>query len=290
MSLALDRRTLVKGACALGALALLPPGLLHAATAGGPETIDLAVSPTRSTKLFVWTPAKPKGVVLFSTGHGSWPERYERLIGMLLDTGYAVLAPLHVDSMHYPERDKFTPVSAFIERLADMRATGAHAAKAFPGLPVIAAGHSYGTLTSLCLGGALPQFGKPRNPAVKAVLGFSTPGKIPGLVPPGAYSSVEVPVMIVTGTADTIPPAMGYATVPQDHLFPAETAPAGSYALIVEGADHKLVDDAVRFARTEAPVRLFVQAYGLGDAEARRRLDTWQPSAGDRWILRKAQA
>ncbi|MBB4837679.1 alpha-beta hydrolase superfamily lysophospholipase [Sphingomonas kyeonggiensis] len=289
MNQLLTRRALVKGACALGALALLPPGLLHAAPIGDPETIDLAVSPTRSTKLLIWKPASPRGVVLFSTGHGSWPERYARLISVLLGEGFVVLAPLHVDSMHYPEREKFTFLSSFTERLADMRATAAHAARAFPVLPVIAAGHSYGTLTSLCLGGALPNF-KGRIPAVKAVLGFSSPGKQPGLVPDSAYSSVQVPVMMVTGTADALPPVMGHATPASEHLFPAETAPAGTYALVVEGGDHQLVDDAVRFPRTEAPVKLFVEAYGLGDAGARRKLDTWKPSAGDRWTLRKAQA
>lgn len=285
----LDRRTLVKGACALGALALLPPGLLHAATPAEPETIDLVVSPTRSTKLLVWKPASPKGVVLFSTGHGSWPERYARLLDVLLGEGFAVLAPIHVDSMHYPDRAKFSFLASFVERLADMRATSAHAARAFPGLPVIAAGHSYGTLTSLCLGGALPNF-KGRDPAVKAVLGFSSPGKQPGLVPDSAYGSVQVPVMMVTGTADALPPVMGHATAASEHLLPAETAPAGTYALVVEGGDHQLVDDAVRFPRTVAPVRLFAEAYGLGDARARRKLDTWKPSAGDRWTLRKAQA
>lgn len=285
----LDRRTLVKGVCALGALALLPPGLLQAAPIGDPETIDLAVSPTRSTKLLVWKPTTPKGVVLFSTGHGSWPERYGKLISVLLGEGFVVLAPVHVDSMHYPERAKFNFLSSFTERLADMRATGAHAAQAFPGLPVIAAGHSYGTLTSLCLGGALPAF-KGRIPAVKAVLGFSSPGKQPGLVPDSAYVSVAVPILMVTGTADALPPVMGHATPASEHLFPAETAPSGTYALVVEGGDHQLVDDAVRFPRTEAPVKLFIDAYGLGDARARRKLDTWKPSAGDRWTLRKAQA
>ncbi|MDG2533415.1 alpha/beta hydrolase [Sphingomonas sp. HITSZ_GF] len=285
----LTRRALVKGACALGGLALLPPGLLHAAAIGDPETIDLAVSPTRSTKLLIWKPASPKGVVLFSTGHGSWPERYDRLISVLLSQGFAVLAPVHVDSMHYPEREKFTFLSGFTERFVDMRATGAHAAKAFPRLPVIAVGHSLGTFVSLCLGGGLPHF-KARNPAVQAVLGFSSPGKAPGLVPANAYTTVEVPVMIVTGTEDTIPPVMGHATVAEEHLFPAETAPAGTYALVVEGGTHGLVDDAARFPRTEAPVKLFVDAYGLGSAGARRKLDTWQPSAGDRWTIRKAQA
>jgi alpha-beta hydrolase superfamily lysophospholipase len=289
VSLILNRRALVKGAGALGALAVLPPGLLHAAPIGDPETIDLAVSPTRSTKLLVWKPASPKGVVLFSTGHGSWPERYERLISVLLGQGFVVLAPVHVDSMHYPERDKFTFLSGLPERFVDMRATGAYAAKAFPGLPVIAAGHSFGTLVSLALGGGLPHF-KAYNPAVKAVLGFSSPGKAPGLVPANAYTSVKVPVMIVTGTEDTIPPVMGRATAAAEHLFPAETAPAGTYALVVEGGTHQLVDDAVRFPRTEAPAQLFVDAYGLGDAKARRKLDTWKPSAGDRWTIRKAQA
>lgn len=289
MTRLVDRRTLVKGACGLAMLALLPPGLLHA-TEVEPRVVDLAVSPTRSTKLTIWAPAAPKGVVLFSTGHGSWPERYARLVDLLVSSGFAVLAPLHVDSMRYPERDKFTVQQSLPERLADLRATGAYAAKTYPGLPLVAAGHSFGSLMALCQGGALSNMGPFRNPAVKAVLAFSSPGKIPGLIGPNAYAGVAVPMMMVTGTADTIPAAMGYPTVPADHLLAAETTPSGSYALVVDGGDHVLVDDAARFAHVAAPVRLFIEAYGLGNAAARASLQTWRPAEGDRWVIRESKA
>ena len=278
-----DRRAVLAGGAlaALGALAL--PATASARSAIEPRTVDLAVG-RRTTKLCVWAPARPRGVALFSTGHGSWPERYAQLAGLLTDEGFVVLAPVHVDSVHYPDRDKFTLVQSFPERLADMRATQGHADAHFAGLPVIAAGHSFGTLTALCLGGALAGMGPFRDPAVKAVLGFSTPGKIPGLIQPTAYAGVAVPVMIVTGTADTVP---GFVTDPTDHLFPAETVPTDSYAVVIAGADHGLVAEPA-FARVAVPARLFVDGYGLGDRRAQTRLSAYRAAAGDRFTVRKA--
>lgn len=273
----IDKRTLI-AASAVGALSLAGPRWAFAKTAGvQPKVVDLAVSSARSTKLVVWAPPKPKGVALFSTGHGAWPERYQQLADLLAGEGFAVLSPVHVDSVHYPERDRFTLQQSFPERLADMGATAAYAAKTYPDLPTIAVGHSFGTLTALCLGGALSGMGPFRNPAVKAVLGFSTPGRIPGLIGADAYSGLAVPVMIVTGTADLVP---GFVTDPANHRFPAETARAGSYLLVEQGADHLLVATPA-FARAVAPARLFVEAYGLGRADARRRLDTYRAASGD---------
>lgn len=285
------RRRDVLAAGGLGALALaLPPALWAKGPAPVPQVSDLAVSATRSTKLVAWAPARPRGVVLFSTGHGSWPERYTRLAALLVADGFAVLSPVHVDSVHYPQRDAFTLQQSFPERLADMAAAAAVAARRHPELPVVAAGHSFGTLTALCLGGALADMGPFRNPSVKAVLGFSTPGVIPGLIGPDAYAGVAVPVMIDTGTADLLPAGLGYPFKPADHLMPAQTAPAGSYALVVDGADHGLVDDAARFGHAEPAARLFVEAFGLGDARARRALERWRPARGDAWTVRGSVA
>jgi pimeloyl-ACP methyl ester carboxylesterase len=227
-------------------------------------------------------------VALFSTGYGSWPDRYAaRLVPALMAAGFAVYAPVHVDSMRHPDRAKFGMQASFMERFADLRATEARAAVAHAGLPVIAVGHSYGTLISLGLGGALARIAPLRLPAVRAVLGFSTPAKIPGLVYPGAYESVEVPAMIVTGTTDTLPAEMGYPNAPADHLLPIESTKRRGYALVVDGADHALVD-APAFARAAPAAALFLAGHGLGDAAAITRLAGWRAATPDRFIVRGA--
>lgn len=287
MTLILNRRALLTGAAAMGAIALLPAGLLHAASAAA-ETVELAVG-KRTTKLSIWRPAgSAKGVLLFSTGQGSWPERYEALLGALARDGYAVFAPLHVDSMHYPDHDRFTAQQGFLERNADMRATSAYALAAYPGLPVAAVGHSYGSLIALGMGGALANLMPLRNPAVSAVLAFSSPGLIPGLVRPGAYASLAVPTMLITGTKDLVE---GFVTDPADHLAPIETSPAGDkYALVVASADHKLVAEAgtPEFDRALLWARSFLAAYVPPDPRAKAKLAALPVKPGDRYIVRRA--
>lgn len=274
----------IAGAAVLGAMATLPTWA-KGGIAAQPTTVDLPVGQRRTT-MIVWAPARPRGVALFSHGHGSWPDRYDQIARALMTDGFAVCAPMHVDSVHYPDRDRFTLQQSFPERLADMAAASSYAAKRFAGLPVMAVGHSFGTLTALCLGGALAGIGPFRDPAVKAVLGFSTPGRIPGLIQPNAYASVQVPVMIVTGTADLVP---GFVTDPADHLFPAETAPTDSYALVVAGADHVLIAGPA-FAKAAPPVRLFAEGYGIGDRRARALLPRYTAASGDRFVVRKGKA
>lgn len=283
MSPPIDRRALLAAGLALG---MAGPVLAAEDITVLTEDLPLPVG-KRQTRLIVTRAAraKPIGVALFSTGHGSWPERYARLSAELAMQGYVVLAPLHVDSMHHPDRAAFSRAASFPERLADLNAAIDHAAARYPKLPVVAVGHSFGTLSALCLCGALPQIGSYRAPAVRAVLGFSTPGKIPGLIQPQAYATLAVPAMIVTGTADTVP---GLVTDPADHLFPIETAPAeAKYGLVLDGAGHELVGgaDAV-FARALPPARLFLAAHGRGDGKARAALAAYQAAPGDRFIVR----
>ncbi len=248
------------------------------------NTVPLQVSTERSTTLTVWAPAEPRGVVLFSTGFGSWPERYAHLVDALTAEGFAVLAPLHVDSVRYEDRAAFTPQQGFIERFADMRAARDYAARMFEGLPIVAVGHSFGSLVSLGEGGALGGLMPLRVAEVRAALAFSTPGKIPGLIQPDAYSTLEVPVLAVTGTEDLIPSEMGYASTPQDHLLPVQTSPAPAYGLVLQDGDHVLVDNPEMLARAMPAVRLFLRGYGLDDAAARAALAAWQPAQGDQFI------
>lgn len=251
-------------------------------------TVPLQVSPQRATSMAVWEPQTVRGVVLFSSGHGSWPERYDDLLQTWRDAGFVVVAPLHVDSVKYPDREKFSMQQGFGERLADMKAASAYVAAHWPGVPVAAAGHSYGTLVSLVLGGALAELGPLRDPGVVAVVGYSSPGRIPGLVTPSAYASVAVPVMLVTGDKDLVP---GFVNDARDHLYPVESAPAGDkYAVVLAGGDHNLIggQPEAQYRRARDIGTAFLKAEVLDDAEAARALsiDAAGPADAERWIRR----
>jgi dienelactone hydrolase len=248
--------------------------------------VALQVTPQRSTRLEKWVPKTVKGVVLFSTGHGSWPEKYDAVANAWKAAGFAVIAPVHVDSLHYPDRDKFTREASFGERIADMKAASAYAARIWPGKPLVAAGHSFGTLTALCLGGGLANLGIFRDPTVKAVLGFSSPGRIPGLIDLDAYAGDALPVMIVTGDQDTVP---GLVTDWHDHLLPVQNSPAGNkLAVVFPKATHEMIghpDDA-DFASAVSVSINFLKAYGLGDRKAMTMLNTTKGANGVSWVRR----
>lgn len=267
------------------ALVLSSLAMVQGAFAAPTATVPLQVSPARATTMAVWEPAQVRGVVLFSTGHGSWPERYDGLLTAWRDAGFAVVAPLHVDSVKYPEREKFSMQHGFGERLADMKAASAYVAKRWPGVPVAAGGHSYGTLISLALGGAMADMAPLRDPSVVAVIGYSSPGRIPGLVRPTTYVSVAVPVLIVTGDRDLVP---GFVTDAKDHLYPVESAPAGDkMALVLAGGDHNLIggEPVAIYERARDVGTAFLQAEVLEDQAAAKVLAA-EDSERERWIRR----
>ena len=267
------------------ALVLAMLGVAQHAVAAPSATRPLQVSPGRATTLAIWEPAQVRGVVLFSSGHGAWPERYERLLQSWADAGFVVLAPLHVDSLRYPGREAFSLQQGFGERLADMRATSAYARAHWPDVPVAAAGHSLGTLISAVLGGALAELGPLRDPTVVAVLGYSSPGRIAGLIGPDSYASLAVPLLLVTGDEDRVP---GFVTDPADHLYPVQTAPAGDRrAVVLPGGGHNLIggEPEALFKRARQLGTAFLQSRLLGDEPARQWLDA-APPAGERGLRR----
>ena len=267
------------------ALMLLSIAAIQCAFAAPTRTVPLQVSAERSTTMSIWEPTEVRGVVLFSTGHGAWPERYDALMQAWRDAGFVVLSPLHVDSMKYPQREKFSLQQAFIERLSDMKAASAYAAEQWPGLPVAAAGHSYGTLVSLVLGGAMSEVMPLRDPSIAAVIGYSSPGKIPGLITPRSYATVAVPMLIITGDHDLVP---GFVSDAKDHLYPVETAPAGDHsAVVLAGGTHELLGgkpEAV-FTRARDIGTAFLKAQLLKDAEGARLLLA-EDSATEHWLRR----
>lgn len=172
--------------------------------------------------------------------------------------------------------------------------------------PWIAAGHSYGGLVALTMGGAAavpPEgwSGPMRDPNARAVVAYSPPAPIPVLCTAEGYGKIAVPAVVQTGTKDIVP---GITSTDGDgwrgHLVPYEAAAIGGnrYGLVLEGVDHyfggaicrydlpgpKQLDRLADAARISA---LFVDAYGRGEKAAAKRLDAMLTDRLPVMLLRK---
>ncbi|NLR70364.1 alpha/beta hydrolase [Novosphingobium sp. ERN07] len=243
----------------------------------------------REIRISEWKPrGKAKALVLFSHGAASSPRFYEALFGPWLAAGFHILAPLHVDSTEHPRNKDFPGLASWKARIEDMRALSAHVGQR----PWIAAGHSYGGLVALTLGGAAavaPEgiSGPLADANARAVVAFSPPAPIPVLCTAEGYGKLAVPALIQTGTKDIVP---GITTTDVEgwrgHLVPYDAAAAGNnrYGLVLEGVDHyfggaicrydlpgpKQLDRLADAARISG---LFIDAHCRRDGAARARLD-----------------
>jgi pimeloyl-ACP methyl ester carboxylesterase len=207
------------------------------------------------------------------------------------------LAPLHIDSTSHPDNAKYPASASWSARIQDMRALSA-----FVNAPsYIAAGHSYGGLTALTLGGAAgvvpPDIKGPlRDPRARCAVAFSPPGATPKLMP-GGYAGISVPAFIQTGTRDV--PAGQTDGRWQGHLAAYDDAhPGDKYALVLDGVDHyfgglicepdkpgppqtEQLADAVRLST------VFMEAYGLHSKQARQTLGLELGAIGPAQLTRK---
>jgi pimeloyl-ACP methyl ester carboxylesterase len=244
MTTSTTRRAMLLGSFSLAALACLPASALKAwdgpisTPASSGIISDLVLADGRRVQIHSWLPRhRARGTILFSHGAASAPWKYERLIGHWAAAGYAVHAPLHVDSTDHPNHADYPAAASWPARIADMRAL----AERYGARGYIAAGHSYGGLMALALGGASPPVppgvATPlRDERVLAVVAFSPPAPIPGFVDATAFATLAVPALIQTGTADVPPGSTDWA----GHLVAWEAPAAGGnrYALVLEGVDH----------------------------------------------------
>lgn len=180
--------------------------------------------------------------ILFSHGALSAPWHYDRILRPVLDAGYRVLAPLHVDSSEHPRTKDFPGLTSWRCRIEDMRALIDHVGTR----PFIAMGHSYGGLVATVLGGAagvVPEgLQGPLMPRLaNCVVAFSPPPPIPVMMTREGYGALAVPALIQTGTLD-VPPGAPASTADawKGHLAPFEAAKPGGnrYGLIIEGVNH----------------------------------------------------
>ena len=239
----------------------------------------------RDCEVTVWQPrGRRRGLIVFSHGALSAPWKYERLIGQWVVAGYAVYAPLHVDSKDHPDTVRYKGFASWAARLEDMRAL----ATTLSERQYVAAGHSYGGLVALTLGGVAAVSppgiaGSLRDSQVNAVVALSPPGPIPQLIEKAGYATLAVPALVQTGDRD-VPPGQ-LADAWRGHLAAYDSAAAGGgrYALQLAGVDHYFgglngesdVPGPKQSAQLESTIEistLFMDAYALGSKRARRAL------------------
>ncbi len=211
-------------------------------------------------------------MIVFSHGYNGSPRAYERILSAWVADGFTVVAPLHVDSLRHPRHDEFDGRAAFSTRLVDLAVTRGYVRAAHPGKPMIAAGHSFGSLMSLIEGGAVSVAGPIGDQDVKGMLTFSSAGDLQGVVLPATYADLHTPLLMITGDQDLVE---GYVTDWHDHRGPYDrSAPGDKTLMVFAGADHSLVRDADAddFALIVAATTDFLEAFALGDAAAHARL------------------
>lgn len=286
------RRGVLAGALATGSMLLAPRGAQAVPSVASSDTIRLNAPDGRSIMVSEWRPrGRERGLILFSHGNGSAPRFYNALINVWSAHGWRVLAPVHVDSNEHPDTAKFPGLASWKARIEDMRALSAHIGQR----PWVAAGHSYGALVALTLGGAAavtPQglSGSLDDPNARAVVAFSPPAPVPVLITSAGYGALKVPALIQTGTNDVPQMPAGMPPLPPEswtgHLAPFEAAKAGGdrYGLVLEGVDHYFGGAICRFdlpgphqtKRLEDASRistLFLAGLGAGDRRAKQQLD-----------------
>jgi dienelactone hydrolase len=189
-------------------------------------------------------------VILFSHGANSSHLDYDRLWRRWAQAGYLVIGPNHIDTGPPETQKKIGRSELWRSRLADaalpLRQPGAFeaVARAGGGAPqwdaFAVAGHSFGAVVAQALAGANLLDPGDHTPVsalalgVKACLTFSPPGPLAGFIPADAWSSVTIPSLLQTGTADILP---GF--VDDWHLrLTGFSGPPDRWTIVAKDVDH----------------------------------------------------
>lgn len=287
--LPLRRRDALAGMAGTLILAGCAAGLPKVQARFARNSLALTTGDGRQLDVSVWEPAGPvSGQIAFSHGWGGSPDGCLRLIEPLAQAGWRVLAPLHTDSERHPARPTLGLDTSWAHRMHDMRALSPHLGEG----TYVAAGHSYGALTALVLGGVetkVPEGmdGPLRDPRVVAAIAFSPPLSLENFVNREGFAKLAVPALIQTGTRDN-PSFEGVGSQTwEDRLIVYEAPAPGNdrFALVLEGVDHNFGGGIGSRLATPEPLQdrqldvaaeiavLFAEGFGRNDRRAQAALE-----------------
>ena len=207
----------------------------------------------RKVPLTIFAPEQAGAYPLIGFSHGAFasPTRYRAMLAPLAAAGYIVIAPMHIDSEEFGSPERPAPADTWRTRNLDMalaldptaEITGALAQRGMKIDPerLASVGHSYGAIMAQLPGGAMatePDGSQVNraNSAVDAVVGWSPPGEVPGMISAEGWGTLAKPTLTITGTADILP---GFIDDWRAHKASYDYAPQGNRALWVgEGIDH----------------------------------------------------
>lgn len=278
--MALVRRSVL--AClALSSAALALPPARPLAPPSGPRVEDIVVG---STHMRLWLPdglGAASRLIVFSHGANANARKYDALTSAWAAEGHPVAAVLHADSPDHPGGGAIGRQEAWADRLEGMAVAISTLQRRYPGVRVVAAGHSYGALVAQALGGARLAWADVADTGadtrVSRVVAFSPPGPIAGFVSAAGWSLVRVPMLVVTGTADVLPIV---APSWEAHAASFEAAAISPRWLWVgEGVDHYFGNRIGRpeYAPSAEQARLFEAALGTSVAFIEERAAPAQP-------------
>ncbi|GAB5486902.1 MAG: hypothetical protein Pars2KO_04720 [Parasphingorhabdus sp.] len=203
------------------------------------------------SEIFYPTKAGKYPLIIFSHGNFASPDRYYKLLKPIASAGYIIAAPVHRDAEILALDPKPKPEKVWLTRNKEIAHLGGGPRLLSQLLaPVNAAidrestavmGHSYGALIAQLAAGAIasdPDGAQPNRKlsGVDALIAYSPPGPLPNTIDANGWSTIVVPSLTVTGTADILP---GFIDDWRLHKAGYEATPKGSRWLWVgEGVDH----------------------------------------------------
>lgn len=190
-------------------------------------------------------------LVLFSTGAFSSPDRYLNMLQPIADAGYIVLAPTHLDAEILaldPKPKSETVWKTRNEEIAYLATVPEpvvsllqRRGKDIDKTRTALMGHSYGALIAQLGAGAVatdPDGSSPNRKIsqIDALIVYSPPGPLAKMIDAKGWSTIDVPSLTVTGTADILP---GFIDDWRLHKAAYEATPKGARWLWVgDDVDH----------------------------------------------------
>lgn len=247
---------------------------------------SITVNPgTESERLVPLLISYPKGqsyypLIVFSHGHYLTNQSYRNLTDHWVAHGYIVVAPLHIDTgdmaivaalsekvgRDWVAASRAIELNSVINQIGSVMQSIDDFKGSVSTERVIAAGHSFGALSSQHLAGATLElqndsiYPVPDNledDRVVAVVAISPPGPMAELLTEKTWQNFSAPQLVVTGPNDFFPQVWPDYTA---HFLSYETAKEGdNYLLVLDEMDHYLGNLIGRLERPGPPQDIALQ-------------------------------